>query len=124
MRKILIALTLAFTLSACLPVAEWGRDLLDTSDGATLIYVTQGLQFHPGESVALSTQLVATGESLMLLATPEGATCEVLAEATRIDCDLGDVMEAVTVNLSGFGVLANASYRRVGAPVPRLVFAQ
>ena len=124
MRRALPLLALVLVLSACQPAARFARDLLDTGDGATLSYVTQGLAFDPDGRVALGAQLVATGENLALLMAPTGVTCEVIQSGTRLDCDLGDVTEIVTVNLTGLGVLANASYRREGDSVPKVVFAR
>lgn len=124
MLRLAALLALVLVLSACQPAARFARDLLDTGDGATLSYVTQGLAFDPSNRVALGAQLVATGEDLVFLMAPPGVTCEVIQDSTRMDCDLGDVIEVTTVNLTGRAVLANVSYRRTDDSVPRVVFVR
>lgn len=118
-RLILVALLL---LSSCAPVASVGRDVVERTDGATLAYVDQGLAFDAGETTAFGVILVARGEQLVLLASPEGATCSV--EADVLDCRLGDVTGVATVNLTGLSVVASATYRRDGANAVYQVFAR
>lgn len=129
MKRAILALALALALAGCAPFAQFARDLMDSSDGATLTYVLRdastlpGLRFDPDGRPALGVVLVATGTNLTLLAAPDGA-CSLDDERATLDCRLGDVREPITVNLTGAGVLANASYRREGSSVPRVTFAR
>jgi hypothetical protein len=128
-RRLALALALlALLATACVPVANLGRDLIDTGDGATLVYIERGLRFDPDATgdarTALGVVLVATGEALTLLSAPDGATCTVQSADTILDCRLGDVTEPVTVHLTGRGVLASVTYRRADSTMPRIVFAR
>ena len=120
--------TAALLLTACAPVASWARDLVDTTDGATLAYVQRstsslpGLKYDPGEQVALAVIIVARGSDLQLLAVPEGAVCE--ASPQLIDCRLGDVTTATLVPLTGRQVIASATGRRPGSPTVLQTFAR
>lgn len=124
----LIAILL-LTASACAPFAQFTRDLLDSSDGATLTFVMRtpetepGIRFDPDGRPALTVVIVATGDNLTLLRAPDDATCTVNEARMVLDCRIPRVDEPVTVYLTGARVLANASYRREGSNVPRLVFA-
>jgi hypothetical protein len=130
MRRPLIvaALLAALLLSACAPVAQYARDLLDTTDGATLSYVQRstdtlpGLRYDPGDTVALAVVLVARGTDLALLDAPEGVTCT--ATPSVIDCRLGDVSEPLQVSLTGLQVVASATWRRTGSTQVLQTFAR
>jgi hypothetical protein len=129
MKRLALALALAITLAGCVPFAQFARDLMDSSDGATLTYVLRtpttdpGLRFDPDGRLALGVVLTATGANLTLLSAPEGA-CTLNEARANLDCRLGDVLDAVTVHLTGASVLANASYRREGSTVPLITFAR
>ena len=122
MRVTLRVLLLALLVTSCAPVAGVITDLITRSDGATLSYVHQGLEFDPGEQVAVGVIVRAEGENLALLSTPDGATCTMVSGA-QLDCRLGDVTEPVTIGLTGRGVVANASWRRSTGSSVYLVFA-
>lgn len=123
-----LAAALLLALGACAPLAQFGRDLIDTPDGATLTYVYRdadvlpGLRFDPGDSPALGAVLIITGSSLALLTVPDGATCE--ATETSIDCRWPAITEPATVNLTGRGVLAYISWRRSDSPRVLHTFAR
>lgn len=127
-RALILALAAALLLSACAPVASWGRDLLDTTDGATLSYVQRsddqlpGLRYDPGDQVALAVIIVARGSDLQLLAYPDGADCTVTS--TTLDCRLGDVASTVDVSLTGRQVVASATWRRDGSTRVLQTFAR
>lgn len=125
MRRILLALPLllvALLLTACPPIAGGIADFIENSDGATLTYVHQGLAFDPGPELARGVIIRAEGDELALLSVPGGATCTLTND--RLDCRLGQVTEATTVGLTGLGVVANATWRRVGDSSVYMVFAQ
>lgn len=113
-----LAAALALALSACAPVAQLARDVLDTSDGAALSYLTRteahppGLAFDPGGAPALGAILIARGTDLAVLGFPEGVACT--ATPVLVDCRLGDVTERTFVYLTGRGVIASVTYRRDG----------
>lgn len=119
-RAPLIALAVAavLALSACAPVAQLARDLVDTSDGATLAYLFRtdahppGLTFDPGPEPALSAILIARGTELEVLGIPAGVVCTATPEL--VDCRLGDVEARTFVYLTGRGVIASVTYRRAG----------
>jgi hypothetical protein len=117
-RSIALALALALALSSCAPVAQFARDLLDTSDGATLSYMLRteahppGLAFDAGPAPALGVILIARGTELEILGVPAGVMCNATPEL--VDCRLGDVDERAYVYMTGRGVLASATYRREG----------
>lgn len=123
---VLIAATLL--LGACAPVAQYARDLLDTTDGATLSYVERtttslpGLSYDPGEGVALAAIVVARGTDLVLLGVPEGVACT--ATVSLIDCRLGDVSGPVLLAMTGRGVTASATWRRAGSSTVLQTFAR
>lgn len=138
MARSLLALAIAaLLLTACVPFARIARDLLDTSDGATLHYVDAtdatlpGLRFDPA-GAAYDALLVATGTDLIVLAVPENASCTIAADSRRMDCPLGFtdasgrrfLDEPITIHLSGGSVLANASYRRAGSNIPLVTYAR
>ena len=114
-----LAAVLALALAACSPAAQFARDVLDTSDGATLAYLSRteahppGLTFDPGPAPALGVILIARGTELEVLGIPEGVTCNATSEL--IDCRLGDVDARAFVYMTGRGVLANVTYRREGS---------
>ena len=134
MKRLALALAAVIALTGCLPFAQFARDLLDSSDGATLTYVMRspetlpGLRFDPDGRPALGVVLVATGSDLTFLGVSaparDGFGCALDDARVTLDCRLGDVTEPITVYLTGAGVLADASYRREGSSVPRLTFAQ
>lgn len=115
-------------LSGCLPVANLARDLLDTTDGATLSYVQRstdtlpGLAYDPGDQVALGVIIVARGTDLQLLAVPEGAACT--ATPALIDCRLNEVASLTLVPLTGRQVVASATWRRHGSSTVLQTFAR
>ena len=117
-RVTLLALAAALALSACAPVAQFARDIADTSDGATLAYLLRtpehppGLTFDPGPEPALGAILIARGTDLEVLGIPEGVVCN--ATDVLVDCRFGDVLERAYVYMTGRGVLANVTYRRDG----------
>ena len=125
---ILALLAAALLLTSCAPVAAWGRDLIDTTDGATLSYVQRaddqlpGLRFDPADQVALAVIIVARGSDLQLLAYPDGADCT--ATSTTLDCRLGDVSAATDINLTGRQVIASATWRRDGSTRVLQTFAR
>lgn len=128
-RPILLLIAAAtLLLAACAPVAQYARDLLDTSDGATLSYVNRstdtlpGLAYDPGDAVALAVVLVARGSDLVLLEAPEGTECT--ATPVLIDCRLGDVNAPVLVALTGRQVVASATWRRAGSTAVLQTFAR
>lgn len=114
-----LAAAMVVVLASCAPFAQFTRDLLDTTDGASLTYQFRtseqlpGVHFHPGDTTAMGVVLVITGGDLLVLHVPEGVSCE--ATETVIDCHLGDVSTPVAINLTGLNVLASATYRRAGA---------
>lgn len=123
----LFALAIAAVLAtaACAPAAGALRDLIDSSDGATLTFRAgppSGVDFNPGAEPALGVVVVATGTDLVLIAAPAGAQCTATAEV--IDCRLGDVTELTPLDLTGRGVLASATYRRPGSNTVRQTFAR
>ncbi len=128
MNRALLALALAVALTACLPFAQFARDLMATSDGATLSYAFRtpttdpGLRFDPGGRPALGVILDATGTNLTLLSAPATATCVLDDDRRGLNCRLGLVLEPVTVHLTGSGVLGFATYRREGISTPYRVF--
>lgn len=107
----------ALALSSCAPVATLARDVLDTSDGATLSYLARtetnppGLLFAAGPAgPALGVILIARGTELEVLGIPDGVTCNATPEL--VDCRLGDVPETAYVYMTGRGVIASVTYRR------------
>lgn len=109
-------------LASCAPIAQVIADGIERNDGASLTYVEwPGLAFDPGPSPARGVIVRAEGDDLALLFVPDGATCTVTA--TQLDCRLGTVTEVTTVGVSGRGVVANATWRRVG-PTVFLTFAR
>ncbi len=125
-RTLLAAAILA--TAGCAPIAHFARDLLDTSDGATLSFRQRtpehpsGVLFDPAGRPALGTIVVATGRDLTLVAFPDGASCS--ATDTVIDCRLGDVDEPTAISLTGRNVIASATYRRDGSTTVLQVFAR
>lgn len=129
LRRILPLLAIAaIALSACAPVAQFARDVLDTSDDATVSYLLRtpetlpGLAFDPGETTAFGAILVARGEELTVLGTPEGVTCT--ATPVLVDCRLGDRSEPTYVYLTGRGVIASVTYRRAESTTVYQAFAR
>ncbi len=120
MKRLLAALTLTLALASCVPAAERGRDLIERSDLATLVYVPLGVAFDPGDRAALNTVLTLNGEIFTVIA-PEGTTCE-LVRADEIDCRLGTVTERIVVHVTGNDIIGVAGFRREGNDVPYLVF--
>ena len=110
MRLALIALALLMT--ACVPVANRAADLLERADGASVLYLTDGVGFDSGASPALGIILIVIGDDLVLTAAPEGAACTLVEDV--IDCRLGDVDGRVAVLLTGQDVVASATFRRAG----------
>lgn len=127
-RALILSLIAAVVLGACAPVANLLVDLTERSDGATLTYVLRdapggpGLAFDPDGRTARRVIVRAEGDELALLAVPDGATCTVTT--TSLDCRLGDVTEVTVVNLTGLGVVANATYRRAGSSTVYLTTAR
>jgi hypothetical protein len=119
---------LALLVSACVPLANFARDVVDTSDGATLTYLARtpdhppGLTFTAGDEPALGAILIARGEQLEVLATPAGVTCT--AEPTLVDCRLGDVETSTYVYMTGLDVVASVTYRRADATTVYQAFAR
>ena len=122
MKRIWIIAALALLLSACVPAANLGKNFIEKPDGSSLLYLTDGLGFDPGESAALGVILIVSFDTLASYTAPEGATCEV--EAQFLDCRLGDVSERVVLRLSATNVDANASFRRAGSSDAYLVFVR
>lgn len=127
-RLLALAAALVLVLSACAPVAQLARDVLDTSDGATLSYLFRsettlpGLAFDAGDAPALGAILIARGSELEVLGTPEGVACNATPEI--VDCRLGDVAERSFVFLTGRNVIASVTYRREGATTVFQTFAR
>lgn len=127
-RLLALAAALVLALSACAPVAQFARDLVDTSDGARLSYLFRsettlpGLVFDAGPAPALGAILIARGSELEVLGIPEGVTCNATPEI--VDCRLGDVTGRAFVFLTGRGVLASVTYRREGATTVYQTFAR
>lgn len=96
-------------------------DLIENSDGATLTYVTAGLEFDPGPTAALGVIVRVDGENLGVTELPEGVTCEV--EDQQLECRLGDVANPVRLGVTGGDVIANAAWRRAGANTVYVTFA-
>lgn len=130
MRRLLAPLILAAVvlLASCAPVAGGIADLVERNDGAALTYVLSsapggpGLAFDPGEALARGVIVRAEGDELQLLSVPEGAVCTV--ETDKLDCRLGDVTDTTLIGVTGGNVVANATWRRVGASTVFLTFAQ
>lgn len=123
-----IAAATVLALAACAPVASFGRDLLDSGDGATLAFhqATEvdppGVTFNPDGRPALGVIVVATGTQLVLHTHPPNAVCTSTPEL--IDCRLGDLTEPATIGMTGRGVLASATYRRPESNNVRQTFAR
>lgn len=115
-----VALVLAVLLVGCTPVAEVVADAIERGDGATLSYVTGGLVFDPATEVARGVTVVAEGENLRL--TEELKGCVVAQEVLK--CNLGIVSEPVTIHVTGSGVLASATYRRLTANTLYFIFGR
>jgi hypothetical protein len=113
-----LAIAIALALSACAPVAQFARDLVDTTDGAALSYLFRtdahppGLTFDPGPAPAIGAILIARGTELEILGIPAGVVCNATPEL--VDCRLGDVEARTFVYLTGRGVIASVTYRRDG----------
>ncbi len=124
----LVASALAIGATSCAPFAHLARNLLDTSDGATLTFRQRtpehasGVLFDPAGRPARAVIVIATGEAIELLAFPEDAACT--ATATRLDCRLGDVDEPTAIDLTGRNVIASATYRRDGSNTVHQAFAR
>ena len=120
------AIVLAAT--ACVPLANFARDVVDTSDGAVLAYLERtpehppGLTIDPGPETALGAILIVRGDELELLSAPEGVTCT--AEPTLIDCRFGDVDARTFAYLTGLDVVASLTYRREGSSTVYQTFAR
>ncbi|MFU8868667.1 hypothetical protein [Natronococcus sp.] len=127
-RLLALAAALVLVLSACAPVAQFARDVLDTSDGATLSYMLRtestlpGLVFDAGPAPALGAILIARGSELEVLGIPDGVLCNATPEL--VDCRLGDVLERAYVYLTGRSVAASVTYRREGEPRVYQTFAR
>lgn len=115
----LLAVVLLVT-AACAPVAQTIVDAIDNSDGATLTYVTQGIEFDPAGSLARGVVFRAEGDTLTLLGAPNHVTCSITG--ARLECFLGNVSEPMTINMTGTNIVANVTYRRVGSSKIYLTF--
>lgn len=121
MRRIALIGLLVTFLASCAPLAQVVADKLERSDGATLEYVTRGVEFNPDGRAALGVIIRAEGDELQLISVPQG---ECVMTATTADCRLGEVTDVVKVGLTGKNVVANATWRREGASTVYLTFAQ
>lgn len=122
MKRLISVLALVLLLTSCAPAAAYFRDLAERTDGASLIYLTDGLGFDPGPSVARGVIVVAIGDELALVEAPEGASCTL--DVDLLDCRLGDVSERVAILMTGVNVVANATYRRSDSAQVYQVFAR
>jgi len=113
MKRLLLALTLAVGLSACVPVANVARDILERADGASVAYLVDGVGFDSGEQAARGVILLIVGDELVLVEQPTSGECTL--DVDVIDCRLGDVEGRVTVSVTGMDILASATFRRPGA---------
>jgi len=116
--RLAFALVALLAISSCAPVATVVADAAEKPDGASLTFLTDGVGFDPGDSLAVGTQVFIIGDTLTLVEQPAQGLCEYEDGETTdyLDCRLGDVSERIVILVEGTNRFANASFRRAGDP--------